>query len=254
MKVLKVLIVIVLAMSALVLSSCGITQVPEGANAKETYEFAMEQFENEDFQAAQLGFDKIKLQYPASTYADDAQYYLAEINFSKSQYILAAFNYSTLRRVYPQSEYSKLAHFKTALSYYKLSPEYDRDQEYTYKAIKAFSEFQSAYPNDSLYNESSDYITELRNKLAYRDLFTAELYRKIRSSKSSLVYYQSVIDDFKDTEYLQEAYIGKIETLNYLSRHTEAKNEIKKYKSLFPKGEYIDKVRQIEADIGNLQK
>jgi outer membrane protein assembly factor BamD len=214
----------------------------------------MKQFEDGDYLAAQLGFDKIKLQYPASIYADDAQYYLAEINFSKSQYILAAFNYSTLRRIYPQSEYAQKALFKTALSYYELSPSYDRDQEYTLKAIKTFSEFQAAYPNDSLFEKASDYIKELRNKLAYRDLFTAELYRKIRSSKSSLVYYQSVIDNYKDTDYFEDAVVGKIETLNYLGRNSEAQKEIKYYRSQFPKGKYLNKVQEIEQNIVKIQQ
>jgi len=254
MKKIKFLLVIVIGFSCYLLTSCGITQVPEGANAQETYEFAMEQFEDEDYLAAQLGFDKIKLQYPASIYADDAQYYLAEINFSESKYILAAFNYSTLRRIYPQSEYAHKALFKTALSYYELSPNYDRDQEYTLKAIKTFSEFQAAYPNDSLYQQASEYIQELRNKLAFRELFTADLYRKIRSSKSSLVYYQSVIDNYKDTDHFEEAVVGKIETLDYLGRASEAKKEIKFYKSQFPNGDLLSKVQEIESNLGKNQE
>jgi outer membrane protein assembly factor BamD len=253
MKKINALEFVILSVLSVVLTSCGITQVPEGANAQETYEFAMEQFNDGDYLAAQLGFDKIKLQYPASIYADDAQYYLADINFSESKYILAAFNYSTLRRVYPQSEYAQKALFKTALSYYELSPSYDRDQEYTLKAIKTFSEFQAAYPNDSLYDEASKYIKELRNKLAYRELFTAELYRKIRSSRSALVYYQSVIDEYKDTDYFEDAIVGKIETLNYLGRNSETQKEIKFYKSQFPKGKLIGKVQEIESNIGKSQ-
>lgn len=240
--------------SFLILISCGIPQVPEGANAKETFEFATKHYEDDNYEAAQLGFDRIKLQYPASIYADDAQYYLAEINFSQSKYILAAFNYSTLRRVYPRSDYARLALFKTAMSYYNLSPSFDRDQEYTLKAIKTFSEFQAEYPGDSLYNKAGEYIDELRNKLAYREFFTAGLYRKIRSSKSSLVYYQSVIDNYPDTDYLEDAYVGKIETLDYLGRKSEALREIKKYRDLFPKGELKEQVNSIEANLGKKEE
>ena len=253
MKLSKIFIFVV-AFTAIILTSCGITQVPDGANAKQTYEFAMKQFNDENYESAQLGFDRIKLQYPASIYADDAQFNLAEINYNKSQYILAAFNYNSLRRVYPQSEHAQESLFKTAMSYYKLSPKYDRDQEYTYKAIKAFSEFQAVYPNDSLYYEADKVMSELRNKLAYREFFTAELYRKIRSSKSSLVYYQSVIDDFADSDYFDDAIVGKIETLEFLGKYSEALRAIKKYNSLYPDGEFKEKVKNIKALIGKKKK
>ena len=61
-------------------------------NADEYYEQAFEAFTTEDLARAQKFFDVIKLQYPASKYADDAQYYLAEINVKKNENILAAYN------------------------------------------------------------------------------------------------------------------------------------------------------------------
>ena len=90
-------------------------------NADEYYEQALEAFNTENLAVAQKYFDVIKLQYPASKYADDAQYYLAEINVKKGENILAAYNYNQLRRTFPNSEYAKIAAYKAAMSSMKQS-------------------------------------------------------------------------------------------------------------------------------------
>ncbi|GIV55857.1 MAG: hypothetical protein KatS3mg040_0625 [Candidatus Kapaibacterium sp.] len=84
-------------------------------------------------------FDVIRLQYPASEFAPDAQYYLAEISFRRREYVVASFNYSMVRRQYPTHPRAREALYKAALCYVELAPPYDRDQEYTRKAIAALA-------------------------------------------------------------------------------------------------------------------
>ena len=218
------------------ITSCGGTKTPENTSAEQVYAKGVELFHEEEYLEAKQYFDIIKLQYPASQYADDAQYYLSEINFKRDEYILAAFNYSMLRRVYPGSPYSKESLYKNALCYYKLSPSYDRDQEYTNKAIESFMEFQYLYPEDSLNTESANRIIELRDKLAYREYFTAELYRKMTNPKASVIYYDAVINKFSDSKYFEDAYIGKIEALYLMKRYEQVISIIRAYSTQFPKG------------------
>lgn len=232
------------------LISCKSPEVTRGGtSAEDIFNKAMAYYKDEDYYEAQKYFDILKLQYPASIYTDDAQFYLAEINFKKGEFVLAAYNYNYLRRAYPHSEFFKEAMFKTALSYYELSPTYDRDQEYTYKAIQAFAEFQAFFPQDSLSKIANERIVELRDKLGHREYFTAELYRKLYSPKSALVYYDSVIEDFPDTKYFELAYVGKIEVLYELFRYDEALGIIKIFKQLFPKSSNLSKINSIESAI-----
>ncbi|MFW6276963.1 MAG: outer membrane protein assembly factor BamD, partial [Bacteroidota bacterium] len=92
---------------ALIIISCGTDKIPENMAVEEIYAEGLKQFQDENWLEAKEYFDVIKLQYPASQYADDAQYFLSEINYERGEYIYAAFNYNLLRRVYPGSEYSK---------------------------------------------------------------------------------------------------------------------------------------------------
>lgn len=238
---------------AFLLESCGSagTQVPK--TALEVFEKGVELYKDEDYIEARKLFDVIKLQYPASQYADDAQFYLAEINYQMEEYILAAFNYSRLRSIYPSSEYVKLSLHKAAISYYNLSPTFDRDQEYTHKAIDAFNLFQRLYPDDSLARGSDKYISELRNKLAEREFSTALLYTKLYSPHSALVYYDAVIDDYPDSEFFEPAFYGKIEVLIELRRLDEAEGLIDIYGKRFPGSEFEEKARSAKKQIDGIK-
>ncbi|PKL84547.1 MAG: outer membrane protein assembly factor BamD [Ignavibacteriae bacterium HGW-Ignavibacteriae-1] len=225
--------------------ACGSNKPPESGTAEELYSRAMELFDDEDYLDAASHFEIIKLQYPASLYADDAQFHIAEINYRRKEYIMAAFNFSLLRRIYPGSPHVKDALMKNAMCFYELSPPYDRDQDYTMKAIESFQEFQYLYPEDSLYTEATNKIIELRNKLAYREYFTAQLYTKMDSPLSAMIYYETVINKFSDTEYFEPAFFGKIEMLVWMKRNEEAASMIGAYRKTFPNGPNINNLPNI---------
>lgn len=242
-------IALLVCLIAGLLFSCKSTDSTVQKSAEESYRIAMENFNDEDWEDAQKMFDIIKLQYPASIYADDAQYHLAEINFSKKEFIMAAYNYNLLRRVYPQSEFYKISLFKVGICYYELSPPFDRDQEYTTKAIQSFTEFQSLFPKDSLSATATEKIKELRDKLAEREYSNAMIYRKMYSPRSSIIYYDIIIDDYPDTKFYEQAFYDKIEVLYELLSYDEAVTLSDLYKRNFPNGKFLDKIKNIENSI-----
>ncbi|MCX7736084.1 MAG: outer membrane protein assembly factor BamD [Candidatus Kapabacteria bacterium] len=242
------LIVILFSISLLIIS-CSSSKVTEIKSAEEMFKRGVELFNDNDLLEASKVFDIIKLQYPASQFADDAQYYLAEINFKKDEFILAAFNYNMLRRLYPNSEYSKISMYKTALSYYNLSPDPERDQEYTLKAIDAFQDFQRAYPRDSLYQQAGIFIQELRNKLAEKNYNIAKLYRTIYSPNSAIIYLDFIIEDFPDTKFYDLAVIMKTEILIEQNKFEEAKFIINTFKSNFPNSQNLPKILSLEKNL-----
>ena len=106
--------------------------------------------------------------------------------------------------------------------------------------------FRSIFPLDSLYNESGKKINELRNRLAERELITAELYRSLYSNRSAIIYYDAIIDDYPDTEHYEMAFAGKIESLIALRRYDDAKSMIDVYKKRFVTGRLRSNVETSE--------
>jgi outer membrane protein assembly factor BamD len=240
---------LLIALLSITIISCKSTDDAKYATDEEVYLNGLKYFKDKKYQLALETFDIISLQYPASKYADDAQYYIAEINFAEEKYVLAEFNYQKLVRNYPASDYTKTATYQVALCNYFLSPTYDRDQQYTQSAIKAFQEFQMLYPADSLSKEANGKIQELRDKLAYREFYTAEIYQKLDSPISSILYYDEVIKNFQDTKYYEPAFFGKINTLYNIKRYEQIKSLIQIYKQTFPKSDNLAKINEIEANI-----
>ena len=238
-----------IASALIILISCKTANSIEEKTPERMFDKAMEKFKNEDWQEASQLFEVINLQYGASEYADDAQYHLAEIYYEKGEFILAAYNYNSLRRTYPTSPFFKISLYKAGLCYNELSPPFDRDQDYTFKAIETFQDYQSLYPGDSLFDKAGNFIDVLRNKLAQREFETAKLYQKLYSPKASLIYLDAVINEYPDTQFYELAYLEKINVLTLIKRQTEALNAIKLYKDLFPKGKYLNEVIALEQTL-----
>ena len=248
-NIFKHMIILLFVVASILMVSCKSTDNKQDNTPEGFFNRGVQYFKDKDWIEADKMFQVIKLQYPASQYADDAQYYLAEVNYGKGEFILASFNYNLLRRTYPTSEYVKISLYKSGLCYYEMSPSFDRDQEYTHKAIEIFQDYQRLYPQDSLYQQSGKYIDELRNKLAEREYSTAELYTKLYSPRSAIIYLDVIINDYTDTKFYELAYYRKISILVESKRMDEAKNTISQYKRVFTKGEYLDKINAIEKTL-----
>lgn len=243
----KVLFAII--MIAVLVTSCKTTEKAAYSNDEEVYLNAKKQYLDKDYKEAAATLDILSLQYPASRFADDGQFLLAEVNFAEEDFLIAAFNYNKLLKNFPASEYVKEAMYKASLCYFQLSPKFDRDQNYTRQAIKAFQEFQYLYPKDSLSDEAGKRIGELREKLANREYFTATLYRKMDVPISSIMYYDEVINNFNDTKFFEPAFFGKIEVLKLVGKTEQLKALIPVYKSTFPNGLHLRDVEGIEKDL-----
>jgi len=233
----------------IILFSCKGIDIAKTGTVEEIYNEGMRLYEEEDYLEAKKLFDIIKLQHPASKYAEYSQFFMAEINFKQNEYIIAAFNYNTLRRIYPTSKFAKVAMYKAAECYYKKSPEYDRDQEYIKKSLQAFQEFQYVYATDSLYDEASKYIEELRENLANKEFFTAELYIKLGSPRSSLLYYDEVLNNYSDTKFFEPAYFGKIKTLKLVRKYDAALGLIDIYLKKFTSNKNAGEIRMLKSEL-----
>lgn len=239
-----------IAALGIVLASC---TSAEGAKKSKTvdeiYDEAKAAYDDNNWLEAQAKFDVIKLQYPASQYADDAQYFLAEISFQRSEYIMAAFNYNQLRRSYPSSEFVREAMYKAALCYDKISLPADRDQENTRKAIMAYTDFQSMYMRDSLGLEAIRRIRDLRDRLAERYWQAAEHYLRTYARRAALVQYDAIIDEYPDSKWLEPALVQKIDVLIQLQRNDEARAAIAAHRRMVKQPEQRSVVDALEKGI-----
>jgi len=248
----KLLLPLLLSVTVLIsLAGCHSSDVTKNLTAEERFELGKGKFNNEDYLEAISEFEIIKLQFPASAVADDAQYYLAECRFKMEEYLLAAVEYQELKNNMPSSSLIPTCQYKIGLSYYMLAPKSTLDQQYTTRAIDEFQTFIEYYPKDGLVADAAGKIKELNERLAKKIFDSAELYMKMEYYKSATIYFTSVIERYHDTKYAEPSWLGKIKSLIARSKYSEAKQDIEKFIDKYPNSELKSDAESLLKDIND---
>ncbi|MDP4200699.1 MAG: outer membrane protein assembly factor BamD [Bacteroidota bacterium] len=164
-------------------------------------------YAKEDWPEAIRLFEEVRVQSPASNIAAEATYFEAMARFNSDMFSGAALDFHTVRRNYPNSPYASRAQYMAGESYYQISPRPDLDQSYTTLALSEYQIFLRDYPKapPSLIDSAQKRIIDIRSKLAEKFILAAQLYDKLDDPKSSLVYYNRVLDSYYDTRYAPES-------------------------------------------------
>lgn len=233
---------IVIGTVLIFIAGCGGPKPEATWTAEEYFRYALAMYEDEDYFEAINEFTIVILRYPGSTVADSAQYYLASCHYNLEEYIISAAEYSKLINNMPQSPLVPEAQFMLAESYYAMSPRPALDQEYSVKALREYQIFLEDFPRDQRREDAERKIYMLREKLAQKQLQNADLYRKMVEFKSSLIYYDIVLERYYDTEYADDAMLGKALTYIEMEDYQSAKEVLLAFKDKFPKSDLIETV------------
>ncbi|MBN1466764.1 outer membrane protein assembly factor BamD [candidate division KSB1 bacterium] len=228
---------------ALFLFSCTKSHMKPNATLEERMEEGMRLFEKGNYFDAKTQFRIVTLSHSGSLIADKAQFYTAECHFNMKEYILSASEYERLIKVYPNSEYVDDAKYKLGLSYYKLSPKYSLDQEYTLSSIVHFQEFLEDYHTSDLVPEVEKYLLEARNKLAQKVYASADIYRKMTYYGAANIYYSKVLEEYYDTEFAPKALFWLGECNRRQEKYQESLDAFAEFMQKYPEHEWIPRAR-----------
>jgi outer membrane protein assembly factor BamD len=213
---------------------------------------AMKNYNSKDYLEAIDDFSLIKIKFSGTKVVDKAQFYLGMCYYQRKEYILAASEFENLLKNYSTSIYAVQGRYQLAMCYYGLSPNYSLDQIYTKYAVIEFQNFLELYPGDKLAPEAEAKIKELKNKMSYKLYKSAELYMVMENYKAAIYYYESVLQEFFDTDWADDALYGKIQALILKNKKEDALKEVERFEKKFPKSDYISKVEKIKNSLNNL--
>ncbi len=220
---------------------------------QKAFDIAKRKFDKKDYVDAIEDFSFIKIRFPGTEVSDKVQYYLALSYFYQKEYLLAAYEFDNFMKNYPLSPLYPEGKFMLANTYYELSPKYSLDQEFTKEALNEFLSFVELYPQDKNVGSAEAKIKELRNKLAYKDFWTAELYMKTDNYKAASLYYQNVYDTYIDSDWADDAMVGQADAYVNGKKYEEAKKVLDKVYKLFPKSDQKAKADRLKSRIAELQ-
>jgi len=234
----------------LFMTGCGSSGEVVNLGAEERFQLGKQEFDDGDYLDAIKDLQIVKLQYPGSSVADDAQFYMGESHFNREEYLLAVEDFRTLKRNMASSTLVPMAQYRTAMCYYMLSPRPELDQTYTRKAIDEFQAFVEYYPLDERRSDAEDKIRELNGRLAEKLFDTAEQYVKLTYNRSAGLYYDFVVQKYHDTPFAEPSHLGKIKTLINRNRLEEANREINRFMDKYPESSLIQEVLNLREQVG----
>lgn len=213
------------------------------------YNIAKAEYDKKNYVDAIEDFNLFKIKFNGSNRIDQAIYYLGMSYYKREEFILAEYEFQTLIKNYPASKLTEDARYMQAMCYNGLSPAYNLDQTYTNEAIESFRRFIEDYPQSRKSAEADKKILELRTKLALKNLKSAELYAVLDQYESSIVYYNSILENFFDTQYADDALYGKIQSLISMGNTDLAKEAIEQFENEFSSSPLLIKVLSIRNKI-----
>jgi len=247
---------LVLFAAMLLFASCRSNElIRPGDSIEVAYEKALNQYEQENYAEAARAFETVISIGRGTDIGQDAQFYLAESYFNNRRYLLAASEYERYAQFHPNSPRREEADFKKALSYYNLSPRYRLDQSYTYQAIENFRLLLSRFPNSEYAEESAEYISELRSKLARKSYNAGEFYKRTSRYEAAAVYFDIVIDNYPETSWAELSLVDQMEAYILYAENSVADRQAGRfemalesyetYLQLFPRGENRSRVEDL---------
>ena len=218
---------------------------PDFDSSASSFKQAKKSFSDEKYTRAKSEFEYLILNDPLSKYAADSYFYIAESKYHLKQYSQAISDYEKYLNL-PMREIalSTKAEFMICKSWFNLSNDILRDQTETMIAI---DKLQYYIEKESLINyskEISDMIFQLRNKLAEKKIKIAELYLQLEQQKGAEIYFESIVNQFYDTKYLEDALLNvayikagtdKEAAINYLETNRSFFESEDKFKAAISK-------------------
>lgn len=220
---------------------------------QKAFDIAKRKYDKKDYVDAIEDFSYIKIRFPGTEVSDKVQFYLASSYFGQREFLLSAYEFDSFLKNYPLSPLYPEGKYMLANSYYELSPKYSLDQQFTREALNEFLSYIESFPQDKNVADAERKIKEMRNKLAYKDYWTAELYMKTDNYKAASLYFQAVYDEYIDSEWADDAMVGQAEAYINGKRYEDAKRVLEKFYKLFPKSSLKNKADRLNSRIKEYQ-
>ena len=144
-------------------------------------------------------YKKVVSNAPYSKYAPRAQFRIGELYKKLEFYTEAREAFQKIVEDYPNSDIAGEAKFQVALCASSASSKSGYDQQLTAQAIKEFDEFAREHPDSELVKKAREEKGQLLDKRANSYLNIARFYERVGKYSSAHIYYNKILEEFKDS-------------------------------------------------------
>lgn len=194
--------IIVLLVLVSIAVGCGGRVNLASLDARELFDLGMKKYQKKKFLSSVEVFQTVIFNFPGEGLVDTAQYYLALSYYGQSHYVLAQVEFNRLLLNYPASAFAPQSQLMKAVCFFEGTPKhFGLDQTDLYTAIRQFEDFIIDYPESEAIGEAREYLNEAKTRLAKKFFESGMVYIRIRDYRAARIYFQNVIDNYTDTEF-----------------------------------------------------
>lgn len=173
-------------------------------DVKAKYEAAFNYFNEGKYSKAGSMFESLSVLTNGTERDDTVRYYWGLSNYLFRDYYTAETNFANFIESYPRSPFASEATYLRLDCLYRSTLRYELDQDPTYKAITAISEYMIEHPDNTHMQECNDMLAELNDRLDRKAYEAAKLYYKMEDYKASRVAFRNVLKDDADNVYRED--------------------------------------------------
>lgn len=251
---------LLLIFAGLTLVSCNEYQkVLKTDDVLEKYNYAETLYNTGKYKKALNLMEQIVPVYRGKPQAEKLMFMYANTFYNLEDYYLSGYQFERFETSYPSSDSVEIAAYRSAKSYYELSPRYTLDQRDTYKALEKLQGYIDRYPNSEFRQEANNLVSELSNKLEKKDYEIANQYLKIEDYKAAIEAFDNFILDHPGSSLRKDAFYGRLEASYKLAinslphlvkeRLETAKGHYNSFLKYFSESDLKGDADEIQADI-----
>ncbi len=216
------------------------------------YERGLEAIKNRRWIDAREYFRQVVDNYPGSPLRADAKLgvgdaYLGED--SAESLVLADTEYREFLTFYPTHPRADYAQFKLAMSYYEQMRAADRDQTATREALEEFQAFFTRFPQSPLMPEARQRYREVRDRLSEHNFRVGLTYYRLRADAGALSRFQEVLKEDPEYSGRDQVYYYLAELYFRNNRKDEALPYYNRLVTEFVESEYLERARERLAEL-----
>jgi len=150
-------------------------------------------------------FEDLDRLHPYSELSRKAILLEAYTNFQKNAFTDAISASKRFITLYPKSDEVPYAYYIIAESYYKQMPDIARDQDMTQKALDAYNDLLTKFPNSKFSEDARQKAEAVRDQLAGKEMDVGRFYLQKREFLSAINRFRVVIAKYQTTRHVEEA-------------------------------------------------
>ena len=221
---------------------------------------ANEYYEQKDYSKAIYLLEELQPIHKGTDRGEQTLFMLANAYYNSKDYISASHYFEVYYKTYPKGIFTEDCRFLSGKSAYLDSPDPRLTQEETVKAMDQLNVFLDYYPESDRKEEVTSMLTELQEKMVYKQLLNSRLYYNLgnylgNNYESCIITASNTLLDYPVSKYREELsflimksrYMMAVHSLDVLKtdRYRAAMDEYYSYVNEYPKGEYVKEAEDI---------